>query len=264
MPTIAIVDSGIDATRVADFGGRVLTQVDLVSGGNNSAGDGRGHGTMVASLAAGSAVLRAGVAPDARLVSLDVIDDAGAGRTADMIAAVDWILANRFLYNIRVVNFSVQSVLPSSALYDPLDRAVEQLWLNGVVVVAAAGNYATGGKASGVLYAPANDPFVITVGATDVNGSKNVKDDTVAPWSAFGYTIDGFAKPEIAAPGRYMVGAVPRSSTLARARASGRSSSPAVTSSSRAPRSRPRWSQALLPLSSASARSSRPARSRAP
>ena len=53
-------------------------------------------------------------------------------------------------------------------MYDPLDKAVEKLWLSGVVVVAAAGNYGVNGQPSGVLFAPGNDPFVITVGAADI------------------------------------------------------------------------------------------------
>src|SRR5262249_23463301 len=86
--------------------------------------------------------------------------------------------------------------------------------LAGVVVVTAAGNYASNGQASGVVYAPANDPFVITVGAADINGTADPADDFNAPWSAYGYTRDGFLKPELGAPCRYMNGAVPPSSTL--------------------------------------------------
>jgi serine protease AprX len=70
-----------------------------------------------------------------------------------------------------------------------------------------------------VLYAPGNDPFVITVGADDVSGSVSTNDDMAAPWSSYGYTIDGFAKPDLAAPGRYMIGPVPAASTLAVTRA---------------------------------------------
>ena len=58
---------------------------------------------------------------------------------------------------------------------DPLDQAVEKLWFNNVVVVAAAGNYGFPDKPSGVLYAPGNDPFVITVGAIDIGGTKNIQ-----------------------------------------------------------------------------------------
>jgi serine protease AprX len=85
-------------------------------------------------------------------------------------------------------------------LFDPLDQAVEKLWLSGVTVVTAAGNYATNGQASGVPYAPGNDPFVITVGAADTNNTLSTSDDFAAPWSAWGYTGDGFMKPDIAPP----------------------------------------------------------------
>jgi serine protease AprX len=213
-PTIAIVDSGIEAGR-ADFGGRVVAQVNLSSLANNSVGDGRGHGTFVAGIAAGSGDGYAGAAPASKLVSLDVMDDNGMAMTRDVIAAADWILANKDKYAIKVANFSLHSSQPNSFMYDPLDKAVERLWFSGVVVVAAAGNYGVAGQASGLPFAPGNDPFVITVGADDVDGSTSTMDDTAAPWSAYGYTLDGFAKPDIAAPGRYIVGPAPAASTLA-------------------------------------------------
>jgi hypothetical protein len=153
-PTIAIVDSGINANR-ADFdnGGRVAAQVNLSSMTPNSAGHGRGHGTLVAGIAAGSAPGYAGAAPNAKLVSLDVMDDTGTARTSDVIAACDWILANKSTYNIRVANFSLHSGAKNHFYNDPLDRAVERVWFNGVFVVAAAGNYGSAAGPSGVLYA---------------------------------------------------------------------------------------------------------------
>ncbi len=215
MPAIAIVDSGVQSGRT-DFGGRVVKQVRLTSLTPNSLGDGRGHGTLVAGIAAGSATRYAGAAPTAPIVSLDVMDDNGMALTSDVIAAADWILQNKAAYNIRVANFSLQSSTPATFAYDPLDAAVEKLWFNGVVVVAAAGNYGDNGQPTTVAYAPGNDPFVITVGASDMNGTAyTAADDTVAPWSAFGYTLDGFAKPDIGAPGRYIVGPVPSTSTMA-------------------------------------------------
>jgi serine protease AprX len=214
-PTIAVVDSGIDANR-ADFdgGSRVAGQVNLSSMTPNSPGDGRGHGTFVAGIAAGSAPGYAGAAPNAKILSLDVMDDTGTARTSDVIAACDWILANKSAYNIRVANFSLHSGAKNHFYNDPLDRAVERLWFNGVFVVAAAGNYGSSAGPSGVLYAPGNDPFVMTVGAVDLGTSSNKSDDTAAPWSAWGFTEDGFSKPEIGAAGRYMIGPVPMSSTL--------------------------------------------------
>jgi serine protease AprX len=213
-PTIAFVDSGIAANHSA-FGGRVSTQVNFYSGSNpNSAGDGLGHGTFTAGIAAGSDAGFAGGVPNVNIVELDVLDDLGSGSTSDMISALDWIQQNKAAYNIKVVNISVVGSDSSSFMYDPLDKAVEKLWLNGVVVVTSAGNYATDGAQSGVLYAPANDPFVITVGASDTNDSGNTNDDFAAPWSAWGYTNDGFFKPEVSAPGRVMNGPVPSTATM--------------------------------------------------
>src|SRR5579864_4365677 len=176
LPSIAVVDSGIQPGR-ADFGARVLTK--------------------------------------ANLVSLDVMNDQGEATVADVIKACDWILANKSTYNIRVANFSLHSANRASVLFDPLDQAVEKLWLNGVTVVAASGNYAQNGQASGVNFAPGNDPFVITVGASDIGTSLSAADDTNAPWSAWGYTPDGFMKPDLAAPGRYIIGPSPSNGQLA-------------------------------------------------
>ena len=211
--TIAVVDSGIDASR-PEFAGRIAANVNLTSLPGNSSGDGRGHGTFVAGIAAGAMGGRGGAAPTAKIVSLDVMDDQGMAKTSDVIAAADWILANRAKYGIRVANFSLHSSVANSFMYDPLDKAVESLWFNNVVVVVAAGNYGNPNGPSGVPFAPGNDPFVITVGASDTGRSVSTWDDVAAPWSAYGYTLDGFAKPDLAAPGRYMVGPVPVTSTL--------------------------------------------------
>jgi serine protease AprX len=205
-PTIAVVDSGIQLRR--EFGSRIGGQVSMTQLTPNASGDGRGHGTFVAGIAAVSA-------PGARLVAIDVIDDNGKAMTSDVIAAADWILQNKDQYRIRVANFSLHSARPSSFRTDPLDRAVERLWLGGVVVVASAGNYRTGTEPSGVPFAPANDPFVISVGATDLGANVGGADDFNAPWSAFGRTPDGFMKPELGAPGRKLIGPVPPDSTMA-------------------------------------------------
>ena len=81
-------------------------------------------------------------------------------------------------------------------------------------MVTASGNYADNGAESGVPFAPGNDPFVITVGAADVQNTVETADDTAAPWSAWGYTPDGFMKPDLSAPGRYVIGPVPAGAGL--------------------------------------------------
>jgi len=214
VPTIAIVDSGVDASSGA-FGNRLLGQIDLASLSPNSPGDGYGHGTFVAGIAAGAASGYAGVAPAANLLSLDVMDDEGEATVADIVAACDWILQNKAQYDIKVANFSLHAMNRASIFFDPLDQAVEKLWLNGVTVVAASGNYAVDGEQSDVPFAPGNDPFVITVGAAEIGDTTSTADDTSAPWSAWGYTPDGFAKPDLSAPGRYLVGPVSANAQLA-------------------------------------------------
>ena len=91
---------------------------------------------------------------------------------------------------------------------------MRRLWLSGIVVVTSSGN--NGPQA--MVYSPGSDPFVITVGASDINDTVSRTDDFNAPWSSYGYTAEGFAKPEVAAPGRYMIaagtdGRLPRNAT---------------------------------------------------
>ena len=218
-PAIAIVDSGIDKSLPSfGNGSRVVARQTFGQSGGGGL-DSRGHGTFVAGIAAGEAAGYAGASPGSNLIDLDVMDHQGMARTSDVIAAAEWILKNKAAYNIRVANFSLHSSSILSIRYHPLNKAVEKLWFGGVVVVAAAGNYGIATGPSGVVHAPGNDPFVITVGALDIGGSSRIGDDGMASWSAYGYTNEGFAKPEVAAAGRYMVGPVPGSSTLAAERA---------------------------------------------
>jgi serine protease AprX len=218
-PTIAIVDSGIDKRHPCfGDGSRIISRKVLTTLSQGADDDTRGHGTFVAGIAACEAPGYAGAAPQARLVDLDVMDDKGMARTSDVIAAAEWIYEHRQSLNIRVANFSLHSTMPSNFTKDPLDKAVEKLWFGGVVVVVAAGNYGLPNGPSGVPYAPGNDPFVITVGAIDLEGSTNPKRHEVPTWSAYGFTRDGFRKPEIAAAGRYMVGPVPSGASLKQAK----------------------------------------------
>lgn len=211
-PAIAVVDSGIDTANLS-FGTRVVAR-QVFGPASNGELDGRGHGTFVAGIAAGAAPGYAGASPTSNLVDLDVMDETGMARTSDVIAACEWILAHKGAYDIRVANLSLHAASVLSIRYHPLNRAVQKLWFAGVTVVAAVGNYGVAGGPSGVVHAPGNDPFVISVGALDLGDRAGLGDDGVAHWSAYGYTLEGFAKPEVVAAGRYMVGPVPPASTL--------------------------------------------------
>jgi len=137
----------------------------------------------------------------------------GAATVSDVITGLQFVLENKDAYNIRVVNLSLRSSTAESYTTDPLDAAVELLTFRGILVVAAAGN--TGAGPDAVSYAPANDPFVLTVGALDDKGTADYKDDAVPWWSSRGTTQDGFAKPDIYAPGRRLISVLSPNSVLA-------------------------------------------------
>jgi serine protease AprX len=214
---IAVIDSGV--TPSADFGSR-LVQVSLDGQGGENLDDTVGHGTMVAGVAAGhSADGRfIGIAPRANIYAININRPAGV-YTSDVITALKWVFDNAHAYNIRVVNLSLTETVKSSYRESALDLAVERLWASGVFVVVAAGNLGAGQ----IDYAPANDPLVLTMGAFDTMGTSGPGDDTLAPWSSGGTTIDSFAKPELVAPGRRIAAPLaPASSFESRAPAANR------------------------------------------
>jgi serine protease AprX len=155
----------------------------------------------------------AGVAPDANLVSIKVSDDSGNATVLDVIYGLQFAVDHQKTYNIRVVNMSLDSTTPQSYKLDPLDAAVESAWFHGLVVVVAAGN--RGDAPDAVQYAPANDPYVVTVGAVDTNGTISPRDDVIADWSSRGTTQDGFDKPDVSAPGAHIVSVLAPNSTFA-------------------------------------------------
>ena len=144
-----------------------------------------------------------GVAPEADLISVKVADDHGEATIVDVIYGLQFVVDYKDEYNIRVVNLSLESSVAESYKTDPLDAAAEAAWFNGIVVVAAAGNRGTDPKA--VSYAPGNDPFVISVGAVDDQGTSDLADDKLATWSSRGETQDGHSKPDVLAPGSGIV-----------------------------------------------------------
>ena len=155
----------------------------------------------------------AGSAPDANLISVKVANDDGQATTLDAIYGLQFAVDHKDDYNIRVINMSFRSTDAESYRTDPLDAAAEQAWFDGITVVAAAGNMGTASDA--VSYAPGNDPYVITVGAVDDQGTGNNADDTVATWSSQGTTQDGVAKPDVVAPGAHIISTLAPNSDFA-------------------------------------------------
>ena len=184
--------------------------------------DDHGHGSHVAGIILGNGYdshgRQAGMAPDASLVSLKVLDADGKGTISRIIAALDWVAANAGTYNIRVVNLSVGAAVTQSYWIDPLALAARQLTEKGIVVVAAAGNLgqdANGELQYGGILAPGNAPWVLTVGASSTEGTLRDQDDVVAGFSSLGPTRgDYLAKPDLVAPGRGILSLAVPGSTL--------------------------------------------------
>jgi serine protease AprX len=221
---VAVIDSGVtpwhdDLTyrgtnlNVRVMGGqRVAKFVDFVNG-RTAPYDDNGHGTHVAGIVAGNGYdtygARAGVAPAAHLVSLKVLNDQGTGYISNVIAALEWTVANKSAYNIRVVNLSVGAPVTESYRTDPLTLATKRAVDSGIVVVTAAGNLGRNneGKSQyGGITSPGNAPWVLTVGATNTKGTLARYDDSIADYSSRGPSaIDYVAKPDVAAPGTGIV-----------------------------------------------------------
>lgn len=208
--TVAVVDSGVYKTK--DLDGRIKVNVNFNPAYHDGI-DRFGHGTFVAGIIGGSGSQSSGkyigVAPKATLLNVRVADDQGMVYESDVVDSLQWVYNNKDKYNIRVVNLSLNSSAAQSYNTSPLCAAVEILWFNSIVVVVSAGNNGTA-----TLYPPANDPFVITVGATDDKGTASLADDSVATFSASGLTESGFAKPDLVAPGRLIIGLLPENNRL--------------------------------------------------
>ena len=222
---VAVIDTGLDG-RLPDFAAADGSSRVVASAVTNpdatTALDTYGHGTHVAGILAGNGANRAasdpadgkyiGIAPRANLISVKASDDAGNATILDAIYGLQFAVEHKDQFNIRVANLSLSSTVAESYRTDPLDAAVEAAYFSGIVVVAAAGN--RGAAADAASYAPGNDPFAISVGAVDDRGTALRTDDTYTDWSTIGATQDGFAKPDIAAPGAHIVSTLARRSAF--------------------------------------------------
>ncbi|HEY3080571.1 MAG TPA: S8 family peptidase [Chloroflexota bacterium] len=204
--TVAVLDSGIAADGdLVQPSNRLLAAVNFADSRGTQADPG-GHGTHVAGIVAGNGTRSAGqyvgIAPEANVVDVRVLNDHGNGRVSSVVRGIGWVLAHRAQYNIRVLNLSFGAPSQGSYRGDPLSAAVEIAWRRGLVVVAAAGN---NGPSGGTVETPGIDPYVITVGATDDQGSFSTADDRLAWFSAWGTPPDSAPKPDLVAPGRRIV-----------------------------------------------------------
>lgn len=200
--TIAVVDTGIsphpDLTTPTN---RIIAFKDFVKNKSNPYDD-NGHGTHCAGDAAGnghaSGGKYSGPAPQANLVGVKVLSRTGSGSLSTVIAGVEWCIKNKKKYSIDIITMSLGSKAQQSSQDDPVVKAVEKAWDNGIVVCVAAGN---GGPDKGTISSPGISPKVITVGAFDDQNTVEHSDDKIADFSSRGPTIDGIVKPDLLSPG---------------------------------------------------------------
>ena len=245
---VALVDSGVVEVRGLDSG-RVVHGPDLsfeAAVPELRHLDTYGHGTHLAGVIAGrdpgpvDAAAKdrlLGVAPDARIVSVKVAEQHGYTDVSQVLAAIDWVIANKDRHGlrIRVLNLSFATDSTQGYVLDPLSYAVEQAWRQGIVVVVAAGN---GGNDTSALPIPAQNPFVLAVGATDPRGTTSAADDVIAsfsssgsPWRAPDVVAPGVGIVSLRDPGSWLDGRYPAARIGARLfRGSGTSQAAAVVS----------------------------------
>jgi serine protease AprX len=221
--TVAVVDTGIARHPgfVSSANGRqknrIIGWADFVDP-SRAPRDPNGHGTHIAGIIANAEVGPDGewngVAPGVNLVGVRVLDEKGFGSYEQVIQGIQWVIEHKDNLGIQIMNLSLVSPVQSPYWADPINQAAMQAWGSGITVVVAAGNNGPGPMSIAV---PGNNPYVITVGGfTDNYTPKDWNDDYIAPFSAAGPTLDGFAKPDVVAPGGHIVSAMMPGSYIAK------------------------------------------------
>jgi serine protease AprX len=184
---ICVLDTGIDPDH-PDFAGRITASQDFT--GKGSVVDGHGHGTHVASIAAGSGAASngqfVGVAPKASIMVAKVLNDQGGGRMSDVMAGLEWGVEQ----GAQILNLSLGSDSSSDGS-DALSSMVDAVVDLGKVVIVAAGN---AGPRTRTIGSPAAARKALTVGASN-------NQDGIANFSSRGPTADDREKPDLVAPG---------------------------------------------------------------
>ena len=200
--TVAIIDTGVaphadliyPTNRIIGFKDFVNNQTKFY--------DDNGHGTHCAGILAGNGYSSKGkykgIAPEANILSIKVLDENGNGNTSDILSTVQWIINNKEVYKTRIINFSLGAIAQYKERRDPLVKAANRAIDNNLIVVAAVGN---SGPMRNTVLSPATSRFVISVGAANDRGETYAKNETIAEFSSRGPTLDRIRKPDLIAPG---------------------------------------------------------------
>lgn len=203
--TVVVMDTGI--TPHVDFGNRILAFYDFYNG-RVGLYDDNGHGTHVAGIIAGDgrmsrenggSCVYSGMAPEANIIMLKVLDGKGNGNTPKVLQGIEWIVKNKDVYNIRLLNISV-GMLPSAGIKEQQEllEAVDDIWKRGIMVIAAAGN---NGPKGNTVTIPGISRKILTVGSCDDAKMEAAGKGLKNGYSSNGPTACCIVKPEILAPG---------------------------------------------------------------
>jgi serine protease AprX len=199
--TIAVLDTGIDPSHPDFAGGKVIGWKDFINNRPNPYDD-HGHGTHVASIAAGAVNSQGvgGAAPGASLVGVKVLAEDGKGDFATFAQAVEWCIQNRERYGIDVINMSLGGHFSSDGT-DATSRMINQAAAAGIIVCVSAGN---DGPGSYTISSPAAAAGAITVGNMLDLGKGGF---ALEMSSSHGPTADGRVKPDLCGPGTEILAA---------------------------------------------------------
>ncbi len=197
---VAVIDTGI--AQHPDVKDRIIGFQDMVNG-KTEAYDDQGHGTHCAGIVAGDGTASQGkykgVAPEAKLIGVKVLDSRGSGSFSNVIKGIQWAVDNAKEKGINIISMSLGGRASKSYKDDPVAQAVEAAVKAGITPIIAAGNE---GPSAGTIGTPAIAEHVITVGALDDKGTLDRSDDGIANFSSRGPSkFDKLDKPDILAPG---------------------------------------------------------------
>ncbi|QSX05027.1 S8 family peptidase [Sedimentibacter sp. zth1] len=200
--TIATVDTGISPHRDLIYPtNRIVGFKDFIKN-NNKTYDDNGHGTHIAGIIASSGISSRGkykgIAPEANILGIKVLDKDGNGKVSDILSAIQWVIYTKDVFKTKILNLSLGTNAQYRERTDPLVKAANKAIEKGLIVVAAVGN---NGPKQRTILSPATGRYVISVGACDDNRTIDLTKNTVATFSSRGPTKDRIKKPDLLAPG---------------------------------------------------------------
>lgn len=196
---IAVLDTGVFPHKDLTYPqNRIIASVDLVNDFKHAYDD-NGHGTAIAGIIGGNGYQSdgryKGIMPEVNLVSVKVLNYDCMGYSRDIVEGINWVIANKEAYNIKVLNISIGVPAEDN---DEISKASEKAYKSGIFVVTSVGNR----KNSDIIkYSPAQGEYVVAVGSVSDIAFKSNLQYSIADFSLCYTTSDGVFKPDFVVPG---------------------------------------------------------------